>query len=131
MLNQSSLLSSLALRFFPTHPHCTFPFFAAVIYSLSQRCLRRLPGSTKGKGRALGLEYSLSVQGYVRLGMTGSHSSYHSVQAAARMALSLTQLYFMPDSAKRKIMSAAAHLCLMFSAYAGSPSVEGAAVKSI
>lgn len=55
----------------------------------------------------------------------------HSAQAAARMALSLTQLYFMPDPAKRKIMSAVAHLCLMFSAYAGSPSAEGAAVKSI
>ena len=84
------------------------------------------------KGRASGsLEHCLSGQGYVRLGMTRSHSSYHSLHAAARTALSLTQLYIMADSAKRKIMSAVAHLCLMFSAYAGSPSAEGAAVKSI
>lgn len=62
--------------------------------------------------------------------MIGFHSSF-SPQVVARMALSLTQLYFMVDCAEGKIMSAAGHPCLMFSAYVGSPGVEGAAVKSI
>lgn len=37
----------------------------------------------------------------------------------------------MVDCAKSEMMFAAAHLCLMFSAYGGSPCKKQAAVKSI
>lgn len=55
---------------------------------------------------------ALSGKGYATLGATVSHSSRHSVQAVARMALSLTQPYIVPDRATSEIMSAVAHLLL-------------------
>lgn len=57
------------------------------------------------------LEYSRSGHSYVSLGMT----------LVAHNAFALTQLYFTVDRARRKAVSAVAHLCLMPSTYAGVP----------
>lgn len=84
---------------------------------LEETCFRlqKLERGTKSLASGLGkLEYGLSGQGYVKLGMSGSPSSYRRVQTMTHVASSLTQLYFMLDSAKRMVMSAAVHLCLMF-----------------
>lgn len=123
MLNQSSLSSIFSNITFLSHTSSAVPFFFLLSLSLQEMLSAEVTWIKQGWAFLC-----LSGQGYVRLGMTGSAPTRSS---AAPMALSLTQPYFMPDPAKRKIMSVAAHLCLMFSAYAGSPSAEGAAVKSI
>lgn len=94
--------------------HCLYQsYFLKKI--LSAKVTRRNTGLgfTVGLGK---LEYIPSGEGYVRLGLTGSHSSCHTVQALAHIAFHLTQPYFMLDSAKRKVTSAVAHLCLILSA---------------
>lgn len=99
-INLHYLLPSLASRFSPIL-NCTFLFFrsplfqfsftvAVILFSLKVNSLRNACRGYLGekkRGWALGLgklEYSLSGQSYVRLGMTGSHSSY-SFSTARRL----------------------------------------------